>query len=118
MKKTKEFIHESHVIESVKNGVSIITAIVTTGYAKILCDDPLSQTVTVKEVSSVADFLKGVLGYLAGIVIGAFGMIWGIIKYLQSKAENNSAGESQAAWAVGVGLALIGTDQIINAIFG
>lgn len=107
---------------AVKDTAALVTAVAVCNYHNVLCEFSLDQSDKISvsgPPDSINTVFKKLVGVVAGIsmLVGAFMVLSGIIKYLQAKGENNSAGESQAGWQMGIGLAFVGMPIILNAIF-
>ncbi len=106
----------------VMTGAALVPAYVTVGVNKAYAgmDDWFkTDGTTVSSKPDAGKLMGGILSLIgsAALVVGIFMIVGGAIAYFQAKANDNSAGESKAAWAMGVGFLFMMVKTVLIPLF-
>lgn len=109
----------------VMTGAALVPAYVMAGVNRAYADDSMkgwfdTNGATVSsEAPSASKIMGGILSLIgsAALIVGIFMVVGGAIAYFQAKANDNSAGESKAAWAMGVGFLFMMVKVVLIPLF-
>jgi heme/copper-type cytochrome/quinol oxidase subunit 2 len=120
----KIFTKAQSAVKKVEGAVLGAYTAAQVGLTRLYCVNVLNggssnQEVTVNSNITGAQILNRIVTIMAGVfvIVGLFGVVSGVFKYLEAKQDENSAGENKATRQIGLSIVMIAAPAVLIYIF-